>query len=123
MPGTYSLFGSTTVFGLTTPSFVISDAPKNLSSADHMNGLLMTVVPCSTACLRIVRYIGTSCEMRSTSTSYSTGASMCSAPNFAIEATTPASFAFTASMKAGGNDHSRPTTRPTFFTFAMHTSD
>ena len=55
MPGTYSLLGSATVFGLATPSFVASDAPKNLSSADHMNGLLTTVAPCSTACLRYVR--------------------------------------------------------------------
>src|SRR5688500_4510651 len=37
---------------------------ENLSSAVHMNGLLTTVVPASTACLRYERYIGTSCEMR-----------------------------------------------------------
>ena len=41
--------------GCATPSFVASDASKNLSSAVHMNGLLTTVAPCSTACLRYVR--------------------------------------------------------------------
>src|SRR5438093_1475527 len=39
----YSLFGSTIVLGLATPSRVASVAPKNLSSALHMKGLLMTV--------------------------------------------------------------------------------
>jgi hypothetical protein len=51
IPGTYSLCGSTTVFGCAIPSFA-SEAPKNLSSADHMKGLLTTVTPCSTACFR-----------------------------------------------------------------------
>ncbi len=51
----YSLFGSTTVFGLAMPRVVASVAPKNLSSALHMNGLLTTVTPRSTACLRTVR--------------------------------------------------------------------
>src|SRR6185437_15613389 len=49
MPGTYCLLGRATVFGLAIPSFVASVAPKNLSSAVHMNGLLITVTPCSTA--------------------------------------------------------------------------
>jgi hypothetical protein len=55
MPGTYSLLGSATVRGLATPSFVASDAPKNLSSAVHMNGLLTTVAPLIAACLSHVR--------------------------------------------------------------------
>jgi len=51
----YSLFGSTTVFGLATPSLVASVAPKNLSSALHMKGLLTTATPWSTACFKYVR--------------------------------------------------------------------
>src|SRR5678816_653052 len=113
MPGTYCLFGSTTVFGLATPSFDTSDAPKNLSSAVHMNGLLMTVEPASTACLRYERYIGTSCEMRSTITSYGTASSCAGAPIFTNSTVTPSSRFWTASMSAGGKDHSRPTIRPT----------
>ena len=38
--------------GLATPNCVASEASKNLSSAVHMKGLLMTVTPCSTALLR-----------------------------------------------------------------------
>jgi hypothetical protein len=41
----FSLFGSATVLGLATPSLVANAAPKSLSSADHMNGLLTTVAP------------------------------------------------------------------------------
>src|SRR5687768_7641420 len=113
MPGTYCLLGRTTVFGLATPSFETSDAPKNLSSAVHMNGLLTTVVPASTACLRYERYIGTSCEMRSMMTSYGTGSSCPGAPIFTYSTVTPASRLCTSSMSAGGKDHSRPTMRAT----------
>ena len=55
MPGTYDLFGSATVLGDATPSFVARAAPKNLSSALHMNGLLTTVTPSSSAFLSQVR--------------------------------------------------------------------
>ena len=37
------------------PVVVASDAPKNLSSAHHMNGLLITRAPCSTACFAYER--------------------------------------------------------------------
>jgi len=55
IPGTYSLFGRTTVLGLATPRAVASAASKNLSSAVHMKGLFTTVVPCRAACFRYVR--------------------------------------------------------------------
>src|SRR5215213_8505591 len=55
--------------------------------------------------------------MRSTITSYSTGASMCSAPSLMKSATTPWSRLFTSSMNLGGQDHSRPTMTPTLQTF------
>src|SRR6266700_2136773 len=35
-------------------------------------------------------------------------------PSLTNSATTPSSRRFTSSRKAGGNDHSRPTSRPTF---------
>src|SRR5687768_15922161 len=113
MPGTYSLLGTSTVFGDATPSFDTRIAPKYLSSAVHMNGLLTTVFPSSTAFLRYDRYIGTSCEMRSMRTSYGTGASKNSPPTLANSATTPASRRLTSSMNAGGQLHSLPTNRPT----------
>src|SRR5262245_11821225 len=53
--------------------------------------------------------------MRSISTAYPTGSSMRVPPSCAYSATTPASRAATASRKRGGHDHSRPTSRPTFF--------
>src|SRR5574341_216632 len=115
MPGTYSLLGNMIVLGDAMPSLLTRAAPKNLSSAVHMNGLLMTVLPSSTAFLRYERYIGTSCEMRSTSTSYGTGSSCASAPIFAYSQTTPWSREFTSLMSSGGIDHSRPTNNPIFF--------
>src|SRR5919106_386069 len=47
MPGMYDLLGSATVLGDATPNRVASAAPKNLSSALHMKGLLTTVAPAS----------------------------------------------------------------------------
>jgi hypothetical protein len=90
-----------------------SDAPKNLSSAVHMNGLLTTVVPASTACLRYERYIGTSCEMRSTMTSYGTSPSCAGAPIFTNSTVTPASRFCHFLDERGRKDHSRPTIKPT----------
>src|SRR5688572_10094979 len=78
-----------------------------------MNGLLMTVAPASTACLRYKRYIGTSCEIRSMMTSYGTPSSWRGAPIFTYSTDTLASRFATSSINAGGNDHSRPTIRPT----------
>src|ERR1041384_151131 len=51
--------------------------------------------------------------MRSMMTAYGLGPSICSAPSLAYSATTPRSRLLTSSMNFGGNDHSRPTTRPT----------
>src|SRR3989454_5965845 len=51
--------------------------------------------------------------MRSMMTAYALGASIRSAPSLAYSATTPRSRPFTSSINFGGNDHSRPTTRPT----------
>ena len=68
IPATYSRLGNTTVFGDTSPSEVASVAPKNLSSALHMNGLFTTVTPRSVACFIQARYMPTSCEIRSTIT-------------------------------------------------------
>ncbi len=59
--------------------------------------------------------MGTSCEIRSMSTSYGTGASKNSPPTLAYSATTPRSRRLTSSMKAGGQDHSRPTNNPMRF--------
>src|SRR5262245_2383416 len=39
-------------------------------------------------------------------------------PSWANSATTPASRRLTSSIKAGGNDHSRPTSKPTFCVMA-----
>src|SRR5688500_7674650 len=97
-------------------------APKSLSSAVHMHGLLTTVLPSSTAFLRDDRHIGTPCEIRSMRTSYGTGASNNSAPILANAATTPGPLRFTSSMKAGGQLHSRPTNRPTRLVIARNDS-
>src|SRR5713101_1794061 len=51
--------------------------------------------------------------MRSMMTAYALGPSIDSAPSLAYSATTPRSRLFTSSINFGGNDHSRPTTRPT----------
>ena len=48
-------------------------------------------------------------------TSYRLGSSILTAPTFTNSAVTPASRRLTSSRKAGGNDHSRPTNRPTRF--------
>ena len=42
-----SCCGSRTVFGMATPIFAAREKLKNLSSADHQNGLLMMYVPSS----------------------------------------------------------------------------
>jgi len=47
--------GSRTVFGTATPAPRATTLLKNLSSADHQNGLLTTTVPSATACFRIAR--------------------------------------------------------------------
>src|SRR5262245_13849557 len=51
--------------------------------------------------------------MRSMRTAYSTGSSMRVPPRRTCSATTPARRDATSSMKRGGHDHSRPTSRPT----------
>src|ERR1700694_795941 len=40
-------------------------------------------------------------------------------PSLTYSAITPSSRRFTSSMKAGGNDHSRPTNKPTFSVIAL----
>src|SRR3954447_19973017 len=52
--------------------------------------------------------------MRSTITLYGIGSSIAVPPSFTYSASTPASRLATSSMKAGGKDHSRPVSRPTF---------
>src|SRR4051812_23839172 len=52
--------------------------------------------------------------MRSISTAYGTGSFIRVPPSLAYSATTPAFRLFTVSMNWGGQDHSRPTNRPTF---------
>src|SRR5437867_6370176 len=51
--------------------------------------------------------------MRSMMTAYALGASIRSVPSLAYSATTPRSRPIATSMNYGGNDHYRPTTRPT----------
>src|SRR5688500_17567989 len=79
-----------------------------------MNGLFTTLVPSSDACLRYARYNRTSCEIRSIITAYSPGTPIRVMSSDTYSATTPVWRRFTSSMKAGGNDHSRPTRRPIF---------
>ena len=55
MPGTYSLFGRTTVRGTATPSFRASVHSKNFSSASHQKGSFTTIVPRIDALLRCAR--------------------------------------------------------------------
>jgi hypothetical protein len=55
IPGSYSLLGSTTVFGTATPILRASVHSKNFSSAFHQNGSLTTTVPISAALLRCAR--------------------------------------------------------------------
>src|SRR5687768_7061292 len=52
--------------------------------------------------------------MRSMMTAYGTGSSIAVPPSFTNSAVTPESRRATSSMNAGGNDHSRPTTKPIF---------
>ena len=49
------LEGRMTVFGTATPTRRATTLLKNLSSADHQNGLLTTTVPSATAFFRIAR--------------------------------------------------------------------
>ena len=116
MPGTYSLFGQDhRLAGCATPSCVASVAPKNLSSAVHMNGLLTTVAPCSDRVLELApveRHLVRDAVDDDARTG--TGSSIAGAPSWTNSAMTPASRRFTSSMNAGGKLHSRPTISPIF---------
>jgi hypothetical protein len=88
---------------------------KNLSSAVHQNGLLMTYVPCRHGVLQrrpveldLVRDAIDDDAIRG-------GSPIFVPPNFTISAVTPDFFpsSLTAWMNAGGNENSRPHSNPT----------